>query len=127
MYDDVYKTRGICVEKGHLLDRNDALRKYKGRYVFQEIHVRDEWHQFAIFSELSSNPASMECSKTLDAYACFPGFSGEQADAEQAYIQADLPEVDDDGNGLETWGRIPREYWPEEWIGKYTVPRVEIR
>ena len=33
---------GLCVEKGHLLDKNDKRRKFKGRYVFQGSNVLDE-------------------------------------------------------------------------------------
>ena len=37
-----------------------------------------------------------------------PGNKIEQADAMQAYIQAEL-------GGTETWVEIPEEGWPEEW------------
>ena len=46
--------------------------------------------------------------KCIDAYSCFPGNDGEQADAEQAYIQADV-----DDTYCDTFVRIPKEYWPK--------------
>ena len=50
----------------------------------------------------------MEAGKNIDCYGCFPGHSIEQADAEQAYVQADL-------TGTETWVAIPEEAWPDSW------------
>ena len=45
------------------------------------------WEQ-AVFQSLGSSPATMSAGKFLDYYSCINGNSGEQADAEQAYIQA---------------------------------------
>jgi len=56
--------------------------------VFQGNNVRDENSDHALFSELGSSPASMEAAKVLDAFGSQPGFSRQQADAVQAYIQA---------------------------------------
>merc|ERR1712235_139892 len=84
---------GICVEKAYLhkkCDPNFKHRRFKGRYVYQGNNVKDEWHRHAVFQELSCHPASMEAAKCTDAYSCFPGHSGEQDDAEQAFIQADI-------------------------------------
>ena len=50
----------------------------------------------------------MEAGKCVDCYGCFPGHSIEQADAEQAHIQAEL-------RGTPTWVAIPEEAWPESW------------
>ena len=47
----------------------------------------------------------MEGAKCVDAYSCFPDHDGEQADAEQAFIQADLDDTE-----IDTYARIPREY-----------------
>ena len=81
---------GICVEKVIQLPECDPNRKFKGRYVFQGNNVKDEFNQCAVFQELSSSPASMESAKCVDAYSCFPGHIGQQSDAEQAYIQAQV-------------------------------------
>ena len=51
--------------------------------------VNQDWST-AIFQDLGSCPATMETGKIADAYGCFPGHDVEQADADQAYVQADL-------------------------------------
>ena len=83
---------GICVEKGSELPANDEGRYFKGRYATQGNQVSDEWGEQAIFNELSSNPASVEAPKMVDAYGLFPGNNVQQAGAEQAYVQGELGE-----------------------------------
>ena len=102
---------GICVEKGHELLSGSKGRRHKGRYVYQGNDVKDERGNFAVFQELSSNPATMQAVKTVSAYGCLPGNKAEQRDAEQSYVQSDF-----DHSFAETWARIPREYWPRKWI-----------
>ena len=58
----------ICVEKNAELPEDNPNRKYKGRVVFQGCNVKDESNNWAIFSELSSAPATMQAGKTVDAY-----------------------------------------------------------
>ena len=84
----VGKVFGICVEKSS--ERSDKQRKFKGRYVYQGNWVRDENSEVALFTALSSAPASLEASKFVDAVGLQPGFDLMQADAKQAYVQADL-------------------------------------
>ena len=55
-----------------------------------------------MFQDLGSSPANMDASRAADCYGCFPGHGIEIADAEQAYIQADL-------KGTETWVCLPPE------------------
>eukprot|EP00974_Lingulodinium_polyedra_P109693 10611323-Lingulodinium_polyedra.AAC.1 len=50
----------------------------------------------------------MSVGKFIDYYGCLEGDTGEQADAEQAYVQALL-------KGLETWVFIPPEGRPDGW------------
>ena len=99
----------IVVEKGSELEEGNPLRKFKGRVVFQGNNVRDENAEYAIFSELSSAPASMQAAKHLDAYGLLPGHATQLADAESAYTQSRL-------KGTPTWVRMPREQWPAEWV-----------
>ena len=61
----------------------------------------------------------MDASRCVDAFASFPGHAGEQADAEQAYVQADI-----DNTNAVTYVRLPKKYWPEAWDGKFTDPVV---
>ena len=79
---------GIVVEKHPGLPIGHPDRKFKGRLVFQGNEVTDETAHYAIFSELSSSPATLEASKNVDAYSLFPGHALQKADGEQAYIQA---------------------------------------
>ena len=97
---------GFCVQKNAELVNEKP--KYKYRYVFQGNRVRDQDYQAAMFQDLGSSPATQEASKCADFTGCLPGNDVEQADAEQAYIQAEL-------KGTETWVQLPPERVPPEW------------
>ena len=75
----------------------------------------------ALFSELSSAPASMAAAKACDAYGLLPGFSCEASDAEQAYIQAKL------NSDVPTWVTLPPHQWPAHWHGQLRQPIVPQR
>ena len=97
---------GICVEKNS--DLSQQYRKYKGRVVFQGNKVINQNYESAIFQDLGSAPATMEASKTADFYGCQEGHTIEVADAEQAYVQADM-------KGTPTWITLPWEEIPEQF------------
>ncbi|MFM7978520.1 MAG: reverse transcriptase domain-containing protein, partial [Candidatus Fonsibacter sp.] len=97
---------GICVEKNAELD--PSLRKFKGRVVFQGNQVYDQDHNYAIFQDLGSSPSTLQAAKAVDFYGCLPGHCIEVADAEQAYIQADM-------QGDPTWVCLPPEARPDWW------------
>jgi hypothetical protein len=99
----------LCHEKGSELPLGDLARKFKGRVVFMGNQVRDEQNNTAIFSELSSAPATMEAAKAADVSSLLPGHSGQTADGDMAYIQARL-------EGTETWVLLPRHRWPSDWV-----------
>ena len=101
-----------CYEKGSELPHDDPRRKFKGRTVFQGNNVHDENWDHALFAEMGSSPASMEAAKVLDAYGSQPGFSKQQADAVQAYVQALF-------KGTPTWVSLPGNRWPKDWEKKY--------
>ena len=91
--------------------KKDPRRKYKYRVGFQGNKVVDENLYAAEFANLGSQPASMEASKMVDLYGCFPGDHMQQADATQAYIQAKL-----EGRGIKpTYTHLPYEAWPKSW------------
>ena len=82
-----------------------------------------------MFQSLGSNPANMESGKAADCYGCMAGHDTEQADAEQAYAQADL-------EGAQTWVALPIEAWPGAWLDcrhgserrpKYQRPAVLLK
>ena len=103
------------------LKEDDPERKFKARYVFEGSWVRGERGDHAKFSELSSNPATLEAPKATDAYGLLPGHDIEQSDAEQAYCQTTLGLSLDRGGdasaGAETWARLPRGFLPADWPG----------
>ena len=101
------------------MPESDPRRKFKGRTVFQGNDVRDENSDHAIFNELGSSPASREAAKLLDAFGSQLGFSKQQADAIQAYVQALF-------TGVPTWLSLPRNRWPKDWEKKYWQPMVPM-
>ena len=98
----------ILVEKNAELPGDHPDKKYKGRVVFDGSSVVDQDKNVALFQELSSCPATMQACKAADSYGCFPNHVIQQADAIQAYTQAEL-------GGLPTWVRLPKEAWPDSW------------
>jgi hypothetical protein len=111
---DVHMGRlfGIMVEKAAELPEGDPRRKYKYRVVFQGNQVVTQNWEAAVFQNLGSSPSNMEAGKAVGCYGCVVGHDIEQADAEQAYIQADI-------EGTTTWVALPPEAWPESWyVGK---------
>ena len=62
----------------------------KYRVVFQGNNVFTQNHEIALFQDIGSQPASMEAGKATDAFGCFEGHELQQADAMQAYIQAEF-------------------------------------
>ena len=112
---------GIMVEKAAELPVGDPRRKYKYRVVFQGNQVVTQNWEAAIFQSLGSSPSNMEAGKAVDCYGCVVGHDIEQADAEQAYIQADI-------EGTTTWVALPPEAWPEDWYvgnGDEKKPRYQ--
>jgi len=107
---------GICVEKSSELPKGDPRRKFKYRVVFQGNNVVTQNWEAAMFQDLGSNPSSMQSGKAADCYGCFEGHCTEQADAEQAYVQAEL-------KGTETWVALPPEAWPDSWYSRDHQPR----
>lgn len=65
---------------------------------------------------MGSAPATMEAARTCVLRGMQKGYKVDQADAQQAYIQAAL-------GGTETWVNLPEEGWPEEW--KVSEPPCE--
>ncbi len=110
---------GICVEKNSELPKGHPKRKFKGRVVFQGNRVTNQSWEAAIFQDLGSCPATMEASKAADCYGLAPGNDVQIADAEQAYIQAEL-------SGTPCWICLPPEARPASW-SKFRKPVVQLR
>ena len=101
----------ILAEKGSELPDGHADKKMKCRAVYQGNQVKDENWESALFNDLTSSPATMEASKAADVYGLLEGNDIEVADADQAYTQSVF-------KGTETWVRLPREQWPQDWIDR---------
>ena len=99
---------GLMVQKGSELNDNDKRKKYKYRVVFQGNNVVNQNWETALFQNLGSSPATMEAGKICDMVGCCHGNDTEQADADQAYVQADL-------EGPETWVSLPPEQEPKRF------------
>ena len=97
-------------EKNAELPEGHPNRKFKGRAVFQGNNVKDQAGQWAVFQDLSSNPATLESSRAVDAFGLLPGHSVHQSDAPMAYTQSELKVVP-------TWVRLPPDAWPDSWKG----------
>ena len=96
---------GLCTEKNSEQPEGHPSRKYKGRVVFQGNRVVSQNWQRAIFEDLGNAPATMDASRAADCYGRVPGHAIEMADAEQAYIQAEL-------GGTACWVCVPPEQRP---------------
>ena len=74
-----------------------------------------------MFQDLGSAPATMEAGKAADIFGCMPGHDIEQADAEQAYVQAPMR------SPAKTWVLLPKSQWPKEWEGMHrpVVPMLK--
>jgi hypothetical protein len=98
----------LCTEKGSELPAGDPGRKYKGRSVFQGNQVTDVNWDVAVFQELGLSPAQLAAVKTCDWYGLLQGHNTMQADAEAAYINAEL-------SGTPTYVRLPANRVPAKF------------
>ena len=97
-----------------------ALRKYKGRIVFRGDCVKDQDGKMAVFQEIAASPSAIFTINSNQAYGLLPGHKSTTADAEQAYLQAELK------SQYPTWVLIPKELWPKHWHGKYYKPMCRL-
>ena len=73
-----------------------------------------------MFQDLGSSPSTMEAGKAADIVGCMKGNNVQQADAEQAYVQADL------NSPVPTWITLPKNQQPKHWE-KFDKPVVRLR
>jgi hypothetical protein len=90
----------ISVEKHSETEKEEWLRKWKGRVVFRGNDVVN-W-DVAMFRELGSAPATMVAAKFCDLHGLLRGHINENADATQAYTQSRL-------GGTKTRVSLPRD------------------
>jgi hypothetical protein len=123
------KSLGRPVHFGSLMDlchvENSQLGKefwtYKGRVVFRGDIVKDEYGQYAAFTEQGASASHMAAAEFMDAIARMPDNDGEDSDAVGAYTQVKLadaakllgmPDVI-----TETWITLPPHRRPQSWNG----------
>ena len=112
----------LCFEKHSQLDK--SKRKYKGRVVFRGHQVKDEQGIYAVFTYQGSSSSHMARAKFLDAIARMPGCSGQDSDADSAYTQVVLADMED---SVETWVTIPKHTTPRNWDPNITDPVCLLR
>ena len=113
------------MEKNYELPPEHPSRKFKGRVVFQGNRVVNQNWEAAVFQDLGSAPATMDASRAADCFGASPGYCTEIADAEQAYIQAEL-------RGTPCWICLPEDERPASWakdprISKMWRPVVPLK
>ena len=69
---------------------------------------------------MGSSLATLQAAKAVNVFGCVPGHAIEIADAEQAYIQAEM-------KGDPTWICLPPEARPEWWKKKFPNLRRPVR
>ena len=104
--------------------------EYKGRVVFRGDKVKDGHGYYAVFSEQGTCSSHMSATKMLDALARCPDCDGEDSDAQGAYTQVKLCDVEElleKDVFVHTWVHLPRNRWPPGWEDKYDKPVVKLQ
>ena len=81
-------------------------------WFYNETKLTIKSYKYATFQDLGSSLATLQAAKAVDVCGCAPGHAIEIADAEQAYIQAEM-------KGDPTWICLPPEARPEWWTKKF--------
>ena len=99
----------------------EDLWKWKGRIVFGGDQVKTASGDWAVFQDVGSTPSTMEAARALIGVSALSSdLELLQSDCLRAYTQAEL-------TGPPTFVRLPRRWWPKEWIGVYDDPVVPLR
>jgi hypothetical protein len=102
-----------------------SSRSYKARVVFagNNIQTTDGVPAWELFQEVSQAPAAMQTVRGALGIAALRGFEPKVRDATQAFIQSRI----DGPDRPETWVRLPKQWWPDSWHGKFHDPVVKLR
>ena len=104
---------------------NKADHSWKGRIVFGGHKIKDSAGLDVFFNELTSTPSTFQAERCiLAAHCCNEGYTIQQSDCLKAYVQAEL-------KGVDTFVRLPRDWWPPSWFDKdgnclYKRPYVRL-
>ncbi len=115
------RVRCLCAEKDAELPENQPSRKFKGGVVFLGNQIRNQYFETAAFADLSNSAATLEGARMADFYGRCRGNSSQQADANQACIQADT-------RGDPCWISLPIDAVvnKDAWC-QYRQPVVRLR
>jgi hypothetical protein len=102
-----------------------SSRSYKARVVFagNNIQTTDGVPAWELFQEVAQAPAAMQTVRGALGIAALRGFEPKVRDATQAFIQSRI----DGPDRPETWVRLPKQWWPASWHGKFHDPVVKLR
>ena len=104
----------ICSEKH--VELEPAYRQLKGRVCYRGDAARTADGRVAMYQTLSASPTSIVAANAIIAFGLLKGHKLSSADAVKAYLQSWLESL------VETWVRLPREVWPQEWFDSSGVP-----
>ena len=113
----------IVVQRNSELPDGHPEKVYTCRIVHGGDQVKGESNAAAIFAALSSSPAGIEASKSVDAYGRLKGNGAQQSDGTQSYTQATLGSRP---NSPRAWAKQPKELQPQS-PAKYMGPIVTLR
>ena len=97
-----------------------ASHVWKGRIVLAGNNIKTATGQWALFQDLGAVPSTMAaCRAILAAYAVTKDAQLFQSDCVKAYVQAEL-------KGTPTYVRLPKAWWPPQWVGRYRDPLCRL-
>ena len=97
------------------------MQRWKGRIVVSGDRIKTVTGQWAMFQEVGSIPSTMSsCRCILALYALSKGYHLLQSDCVRAYTQALM-------KGPRTFIRLPKAWWPADWVGRFRDPVCELK
>ena len=105
----------ICSEKH--MELSEELRTLKGRVCYRGDNARTAEGKLAVYQTMAASPTSIVAANAIIAYGLMKGHRISSADAIKAYLQSWLDSL------AETWVRLPREVWPQEWFHSDGTPK----
>jgi hypothetical protein len=111
--------RIFCVDVIKHSESSEPIVKSRG--VFDGSQVKTADGEQASFLECTTVPAHIEAARSVIARGNCPGWVTQQSDGTAAYLQARLRAP---ARGIITVVRLPRYWWPQEWIDRKMVDPV---
>ena len=99
------------------MELSEELRTLKGRVCYRGDNARTAEGKLAVYQTMAASPTSIVAANAIIAYGLMKGHRISSADAIKAYLQSWLDSL------AETWVRLPREVWPQEWFHSDGTPK----